>query len=79
MEHVNITEFRARLRDYLSHANSGQTISILSRGKEIARLLPPEPKAKDAKKTLARWRKTCRIGDVVSPIDTEWSALHDPA
>ena len=44
MERVNVREVRENLRAYLERAESGEEISILRRGKEVARLVPPERK-----------------------------------
>ncbi len=41
MERVNVREVRENLRAYLERAESGEEISILRRGKEVARLVPP--------------------------------------
>ena len=45
MERVNVREVRENLRAYLDRAESGEEISILRRGKEVARLVPPERKS----------------------------------
>ncbi len=44
MERVSVREVRENLRAYLERAESGEEISILRRGKEVARLVPPERK-----------------------------------
>lgn len=44
MERVNVREVRENLRAYLERAEAGEEISILRRGKEVARLVPPERK-----------------------------------
>lgn len=41
MERVNVREVRENLRAYLERAESGEEISILRRGREVARLVPP--------------------------------------
>lgn len=46
MERANVREVRENLRAYLERAESGEEISILRRGKEVARLVPPERKPK---------------------------------
>lgn len=45
MERVNVREVRENLRAYLERAESGEEISILRRGKEVARLVPPKRKS----------------------------------
>ena len=44
MERVSVREVRENLRAYLERAELGEEISILRRGKEVARLVPPERK-----------------------------------
>jgi prevent-host-death family protein len=44
VERVSVREVRENLRAYLERAESGEEISILRRGKEVARLVPPERK-----------------------------------
>ncbi len=41
MERASVREVRENLRAYLERAESGEEISILRRGKEVARLVPP--------------------------------------
>ncbi len=45
MERASVREVRENLRAYLERAEAGEEISILRRGKEVARLVPPERKA----------------------------------
>lgn len=44
MERANVREVRENFRSYIERAESGEEISILRRGKEVARLVPPERK-----------------------------------
>ncbi len=74
METIAVSELRANLMQILKRIESGATIAITSRGREIARLLPPEGKMAQARKTLAELRKTAFVGDVISPISDEWDA-----
>lgn len=74
MKAVKVTEFRARLPRYLSRVAAGETISLLSRGRTVAHLVPAPAPAAEAKRQLAALRKHARIGDVISPLDVEWKA-----
>lgn len=68
MVHVSISDFRAHLPDFLNRVEAGETLVITSRGKEIARVLPPKEAQKQARKQLAELKKNAVIGDVISPV-----------
>lgn len=72
MLEVSVTTFRNHIPDYLGKVRKGENIALTSRGKVIARLLPPEDERLNARQRLAELRATCRIDDVVSPLDDEW-------
>ena len=74
METIAVSEFRANLMKVLKRIEAGATIAITSRGREIARLLPPEGKMSHARKTLVELRKTAVIRDIISPTGEEWEA-----
>lgn len=44
MARVSVKELRDTLRSYIERAEAGEEIVILRRGKEVARLTPPEKK-----------------------------------
>lgn len=75
METIAVSEFRANMIQILKRIQSGASITITSRGQEIARLLPPEKSMENARAALKELRKTAKIGDVLSPIDVEWKAM----
>jgi prevent-host-death family protein len=72
MLEVSVTTFRNHIPDYLDKVRKGEDIALTSRGKVIARLLPPEDERQNARQRLAALRVTSRIDDVVSPLDDEW-------
>jgi prevent-host-death family protein len=76
MQTIAISEFRAHMLDFLSKVESGETLVLTSRGKEIARVMPPKEAQKAARRELESIRKTARIGDVLSPVNVgnEWKA-----
>jgi prevent-host-death family protein len=74
MKQVKVTEFRAHLQDYLSKVQAGETITVMSRGRPIARLVPATGSVQQARERLVELRKHARIGDIVSPIDVQWNA-----
>jgi len=44
----------------------------MSRGTEIAKLVPPDYARIAARKALEELRETAIVDDVLSPIDAEW-------
>lgn len=76
MKQVKVTDFRAQLPKYLARAKAGETVTVFSHGRPVARLVPAAGMSEGAKDRLVALRRKARIGDVVSPIAAEWSALH---
>lgn len=74
MDDVKLTELRQKLPAYLKEVQRGRTLRITSRGKVVARLLPPEDTTEAARARLAELRKTARVGDVISPTGERWRA-----
>lgn len=74
MEKVAVSEFRANLVAFLKRVEKGEIIALTSRGQEVAKIVPPDNKVKEAKKALKKLQQTAVIGDIISPIDEEWEA-----
>ncbi len=74
MQQVPVTVFRKHIPEYLGKVQHGEGISLTSRGREVARLIPPEDTRISAWEKLQALRSHCSVGDVVSPIDVEWEA-----
>lgn len=68
MQHVKVTEFRAKISRYLVMAQHGETITVMSRGQPVARLVPATVGIGRARDRLIALRKLTRIGDIVSPV-----------
>jgi prevent-host-death family protein len=65
---INVKEARNRLRELLDRAQAGEEVSILRRGKEVARLVPPRSKGKSLPK-LTEFRAGIRIsGELMSAV-----------
>lgn len=79
MEQVKITELRAHLPKYVGRIQRGESITVISRGKPVARLIPVNGVMESAQGRLAGLRKQARIGDVVTPVDVQWNVTHDTA
>ena len=77
MQQVNVTELRSNLPQYLQKVRKGVELQITSHGKSIARLIPEHGDVEEAKKRLLELRGTMIIGDIASPIDSDWGADAD--
>lgn len=75
MQTVNISDFRANLLKYLEIANSGEQISVTSNGKLLATVSAPVDRRALARDQLSALAATATLGDVLSPIDSEWNAM----
>lgn len=76
MLEVPVSTFRKHIPDYLDKVRFGEDISLTSRGKIIARLVPPADERLSAREQLVALRSGCHIGDIITPIDVEWEASH---
>jgi prevent-host-death family protein len=74
MPRVNVTELRQRLPGYLKQVRTGTEFQITLHGRIVARLVAEGDGVKEAKAKLAAWRRSARIGDVETPVDTSWEA-----
>lgn len=74
MLEVTVSTFRKHIPDYLSKVRKGEDITLTSRGKVIARLVPPADERLSAREQLLALRGVCRIGDILTPIEVEWEA-----
>ncbi len=71
---VGISEFRANMNSILQQVQNGEVVSLLLRGKEIAKVVPPNYAQTAARQELEALRQSAVVGDVLAPIDEEWSA-----
>lgn len=74
MDTIAISELRANLMKVLKEIKTGAIINITSRGKVIAKLVPPHDTVNNAREKLNKISKTAVIKDILSPIDTHWTA-----
>ncbi|NIM18482.1 MAG: type II toxin-antitoxin system prevent-host-death family antitoxin [Candidatus Aminicenantes bacterium] len=72
METVGVNVLRKNLTHILKRVKNGESITIISRGDEVAQLVPPGDKMEKARKALEELRKTAYVGDVVSPVEGDW-------
>ena len=71
MEKVGVSRFRENLLKFIKRVERGETITITSRGQEVALLVPPDERMKAARKSLDELREQAIVGDIVSPLSTE--------
>ncbi len=71
---VGVSEFRTNLSAFLQRVQNGEIISLIQRGNEIARIVPPKFAQFAAQQELARLRETAVLEDVLSPLDMPWDA-----
>jgi prevent-host-death family protein len=79
MNSVNVTELRQHLPDYLKQVQQGEEIAITLHGKTIARIVPDrkESEREAALKRLEALRGTVIVGDILAPLDEEWTGDAD--
>lgn len=75
MQNINISDFRANLLSYLQKAHDGEELTVSSHGEVLATILPPINKREKAKNILNTLSKTAVIGDIVSPIKSDWKSM----
>jgi prevent-host-death family protein len=76
MDTIAVSELRANLMSVLKEIQHGSSVNITSRGVVVAKLVPPDYSQENARKKLLEIGKSAKIGDIVSPIDTQWKALN---
>jgi prevent-host-death family protein len=76
---VNVTELRQNLPNYLKQVQQGEEIAVTSHGKTIARLVPDhqESKHETALNRLEALQGTVIVGDILAPLDEDWSGDAD--
>ena len=75
MDSIAVSELRANLMFVLKKIKQGGKIQITSRGKVIAKLVPPDNIVENARAKLDEISRTAVIGDIVSPVDSNWEAM----
>ncbi len=77
METIAVSELRANFKEILKTIGQGNEISITSRGKVIARIVPPEDSIDNARNKLKEIGKNAIINDIITPVETSWNALKE--
>jgi antitoxin (DNA-binding transcriptional repressor) of toxin-antitoxin stability system len=74
MQSIAVSELRENLMKILKDIEHGSSLDITSRGRVVAKLVPPNFTRKLARKKLIEIGKKAKINDVISPIDEKWEA-----
>jgi len=74
MENIAVSVLRSKIMSVLKEVEVGSTINITSRGKVVARLVPPDINKKIARDKLAALSETAVIGDVITPVGEAWNS-----
>jgi len=74
MQSVAVSQLRAHLVTYLDKVSQGEEIIVTSRGREVARILPPGDRMTRAREQLNALRQHAKVDDVISSIDVNWVA-----
>jgi len=77
MRKIGVTELRQHLPSFLKRVRKGEPIQITQHGKVVARLVPEQDPAQEAREQLAALRKTAWVGDVESPSGETWDYDRD--
>ena len=75
MHTVAVSYLRANLMKVIKEIECGASLEITSRGKVVAKLIPPDYSRERAIHKLMEIRKNAVLHDVISPIDVEWTAM----
>jgi len=75
MDTIAVSDLRANLMKILKQIEHGSAVDITSRGKVVAKLVPPDYAIKIAREKLKEIGKKAVLGDIISPIDVQWKAL----
>ena len=77
MNQINVTAFRQNLPLYLARVAEGESFQITVNGKVVARLEADRDEAERALGRILSYRAQSRVGDVLSPVSSDWSGDFD--
>ena len=80
MKRVRVGEFRDRASELIRRAAGGETIVILNRDREVAKMVPISGKARREGGLIGSLAGTAEIrGDIEAPIASSGEWFEDPA
>ena len=74
MQTVGIKVLKDRLSEYLRMVAAGETVLVTDRGRIVAEINPPCPKANEALSPEQRWAELIRRG-IVRPAVRRWQGV----
>lgn len=76
---INVSDLSLHLPDYLKQVQQGAEFAITLRGKTIARIVPEsvDNKRAAALKRLQALRGKMIVGDIIAPLNEEWTGDAD--
>jgi prevent-host-death family protein len=77
MNTIAVSELRANLMKVLKEVARGSVVDVASRGKVVAKIVPPDHIREGARNRLKEVGKSAVLADVISPIDSKWKASDD--
>ena len=78
MLNVGVSEFRANINKVLQQVQNGEVVSLLLRGKEIARIVPPDYAQAAARQELEALRRDAVVDDVLAALSGHVEAVFLP-
>lgn len=75
MQSIAVSDLRSNLMKILKKVEHGTSLNITSRGRVVAKLVPPENMRASARNRLKEIGKTAILNDVISPIDERWEVM----
>ena len=77
METMAVSKLRANLMKVLKEIEQGSSVNITSRGRVVAKLVPPDYTVEKAREKLNEIAKTAVLHDLISPIDALWKVMEE--
>ncbi len=74
MKTICISELRKNLQLMLKKAAAGESLTVTSRGKKLAMIVPVKKNNNNSEKILKALRNTAIIDDILSPVQEDWDA-----
>ncbi|MCF6269689.1 MAG: type II toxin-antitoxin system prevent-host-death family antitoxin [Melioribacteraceae bacterium] len=74
METIAVSNLRAKIMTILKKVENGSIIKITSRGKIVAKLVPPDFTKKRAEQKLIEIGESAKFIDITSPIEEVWNS-----
>lgn len=75
MQSIAVSDLRSNLMKILKKIEHGTSLNITSRGRVVAKLVPPDNVRANARNRLKEIGKTAILNDVISPIDEQWEVM----